>query len=155
MKESAPKSLTQLSIKDFTTLADIKSADDINSFSFKSMFWDDGEACVNAEVNGVNISFWYCGVRVVGALEWASLDNGRARKLIYQTLRAEFHANLNSMFDPNDDLEDQVKNHRRMYVVWLSYVRGLNTNSSLRKEIASYFEDGKNKIISKDLELLI
>ncbi len=121
-------------------LLKLTSADDITSVELVSEFSDDHIPCADAKINGIDVSLFYCGSIVIGALAFAS-ESAKAKKQVFNALQCEISTQVNMMFDKCDDeLADELKTQRSAYERALEYVRDAGPNSDIWSEVAGYIQ---------------
>ena len=132
--------LHEMKVKDINTLMSIKRGSDITSMKLLSEFEDDHIACAKAKINGVTCELYWCGGKVVGALECD--DSEKAKRIVCNSLRAELHTDVCCMFDMVDEeLIEAINGDRKSYECVLEHYRSLRSNNNYRKEIAGALED--------------
>ena len=119
----------------------VKKPENIKTTKCLREFEDDHIPCAKAKINGVVVDLFWCGSRVVGALDFASRDS-KAKRVVFKALQCEIHASLNGLFDKTDeDLKKSIEKRPDVYQVVLDYVRAKGKRSSLWKEISGYLKD--------------
>lgn len=131
-----------LAAKDMKTLLEIAEPADIKQTKMLYEFEDDHIPCCIAKINGVTIALYWCGAKVVGAMDIT--DSKQAKKIVFDALRSAIHGDVNMMFDTDeDDLKRKMTKAKSKdkYDVILTYLRSLRSTHSLRKEIAGYIKE--------------
>ena len=85
-REKHMRMFDELTKKEQKTLRAIKNAGDIKSVKQVGDEWrDDHVTCVGAEINGIEIGFWWCGDKLSGYLDCA-FESITARVGIFDAL---------------------------------------------------------------------